>query len=172
VARHQVEVIDRIRKRDESTAGGTAVDSLDDRSGGVVRASSQPVSALSLPGSDWHGNDGAEPVPTQCLRALPLRVSRTESGIRSTRNSRVCSAGVRRTRAEFPRCRASPDRCSDVLIVGARRDGGAERPLVAHRHFVTPLAEYPDVLGLYGLIALLARGLDAGGTCGIYAAGT
>jgi len=45
-------------------------------------------------------------------------------------------------------------------------------PLVAHRHFVTPLAEYLDVLGLYGLIALLARGLDAGGTRGIYAAGT
>src|SRR5439155_1559257 len=42
----------------------------------------------------------------------------------------------------------------------------------SHRHFVTPLAEYPDVLGLYGLIALLARCLDAGGTRGIYAAGT
>jgi hypothetical protein len=37
--------------------------------------------------------------------------------------------------------RASPDRCSDLRIVGARRDGGAEHPLVAYRHLVTPLAE-------------------------------
>src|SRR2546422_2830491 len=131
------------------------------------------VSALSLPGATGMATTARRRCQLSAFAPYRSRVSRTESGIRSTRNSRVCSAGVRRTRrAESPRCRASPDRCSDVLIVGARRDGGAKRPLVAHRHFVTPLAEYPDVLGLYGLIALLARCLDAGGTRGIYAAGT
>jgi hypothetical protein len=63
--------------------------------------------------------------------------------------------------------RTLPDSCPDLRVVGARRDGRAERSLVAYGHFVAPLADRPHVLGLYGLVALPARCLEAGGTSGI-----
>jgi hypothetical protein len=63
-------------------ARGIAVDSLDDRSGGVVRASSQPVSALSLPGATGMATTaggGANSVPSRpTAQGLAHRVGDSE----------------------------------------------------------------------------------------------
>ena len=45
--------------------------------------------------------------------------------------------------------RTLADSCSDLRVVGARRDGRAERSLVALGHFVAPLADRPQFSSLW-----------------------